>query len=108
MPTRLPQEPSSNAINAKPWYRNLKRLDYPGTFALVGASVLLTAALQQAAKGTPFEAPSVVTLLVLAPIFIVAFIFWEWFSSTGNRSIIAEPILSWELLSDRVFLGVLL
>jgi NhaP-type Na+/H+ or K+/H+ antiporter len=108
MPTRLPREPSSLAAERTPWYRNLRKLDYPGVFALIGASVLLTAALQQAAKGVPFSAPSVVALLALALVFLVAFILWQWLATKRSAKVTAQPILSWDLLSDRIFLGVLL
>jgi hypothetical protein len=76
--------------------------------ALVSASVLLTAALQQAAEGTSFSAASVVVLLVLASVLLVAFLFWQWKASQKQRKSVVQPVLSWDLLSNRVFLGVLL
>ncbi|RDL39059.1 MFS general substrate transporter [Venustampulla echinocandica] len=108
MPSKLPREPASHAANVKRWYHNLQKLDFPGVFALVGASVLLTAALEQAAAGRSFAAHTIIPLLVLAPIFLLVFLFWQWFSTTRPGQSIADPILSWNLLSDRVFLGVLI
>jgi hypothetical protein len=108
MPTRLPGEPSSYATTEIPWYSNLKKLDYPGVFALLGASVLLTAPLQLTAEGAFFSSPAIVTLLVLSSVFAVGFLIWQYFASQRSKNIVAEPILSWDLLGNRVFLGVLM
>ncbi|KUJ07889.1 MFS general substrate transporter [Mollisia scopiformis] len=107
MPKKLPREPSYVFHNNR-WFQKLRKLDLPGVLALVGASVLLTAALQQAARGGSFSTPTVASLLALAPIFILVFLFWQWFSTKTQGRFVAEPILAWDLLSNRVFLGVLI
>ncbi len=107
MPTRLAREPSSSNVDEKRWTK-VRSLDYMGVFALIGASVILTAALQEGAQGLSFSSPVVLTLLILVPILLFVFISWQWFLTIRSQKFNISPILSWNVLSNRVFLGVLL
>lgn len=111
MPPILPLEPAfqyakDNAALNLPWYHGLSRIDYFGAFSLLGSAVTLTAALQQAAEGAPFDSPEVLGPLIVAPLLAIAFVVWQWFIS--NRDSFADPILHWDLLSNRLFLGMLM
>ncbi|PVH95529.1 MFS general substrate transporter [Periconia macrospinosa] len=112
MPNKLPLEPAAAPLpqdpsgNTRPRYHNLSQLDIAGVFMILGASVLITASLQQVAEGAPWQSGQVLAPLILSPIFLLAFIGWQWRLTVQDKKII--PLLSWRLLTNRVFLFVLL
>ena len=69
---------------------------------IVGASALLTAALQQASQGTSFISPQVLVLLILSPLFILGFVAWQWAIDKYLTKL--NPIMSWKLLTNRPFM----
>lgn len=105
MPNKLRLEPAA-ALKGPGIYRQklslLSKLDFPGAVLLVGASALLTTALQQASQGTSFASPQVLTLLILAPIFLLAFVGWQW--RIDRKPSRFNPIFAWKLLTNRVFM----
>ncbi|KAF2469066.1 MFS multidrug transporter-like protein [Lindgomyces ingoldianus] len=111
MPNRLVLEPAAapplrdSAGTTLKRYHSLFRLDFLGVFTLLGASVFITAALQQAAKGESWESAQVLAPLILAPIFLLAFLLWQWRVTSQDKGI--NPILSWNLLTNRIFLSVM-
>ena len=122
MPKKLRLEPASKPELSqgpgrhKARLNRLKRLDYPGTILFVGAAVFLLTALQQVATGTKaadgsstseWTSPEVLALLVLAPIFLVAFICWQWCIAKYKWESKLDPILSWDILTNRVFMAAL-
>jgi hypothetical protein len=109
MPHKLPLEPSYQY--AGPGHRtrqlsNLKRVDVLGAAILVGASALLLAGIQQAAEGASFGSPRVVVLLALAPLLLISFITWEWLV-TRKVSWNLDPIIPWNLITNRVFIATI-
>ncbi|KAH8885981.1 MFS general substrate transporter [Thozetella sp. PMI_491] len=107
-PNKLPLEPAARALETDGGMRRISRLtrvDFLGTSLLVGAPVLLLTALQQASDGVPFTSPQVLTLLVLSPLFLVVFLVWQWFLSTRSWNI--DPLLSWGIITNRVFMAAL-
>ncbi|KAF2177057.1 MFS general substrate transporter, partial [Zopfia rhizophila CBS 207.26] len=65
------------------------------------------AALQQAAKGISFSSAQVLAPLILGPIFLVAFVLWQRFLTSRLSANSINPLLSWNMLSNRVFLAVM-
>ncbi|KAK8023701.1 MFS general substrate transporter [Apiospora rasikravindrae] len=105
MPRKLKLEPAATV--AKPGQRmaRMARLDYPGLLMFVGATVFLMTALQQAAQGVSYSSPEVLTLLILTPCFLACFLLWQWLLS--RRSYNLDPILSWSLLTNRLFISTI-
>ncbi|KAH8702536.1 major facilitator superfamily domain-containing protein [Talaromyces proteolyticus] len=106
MPDKLRLEPAARLTGAGVHLQRisrLRRLDFPGAFMLVGASALLTTALQQASSGNSFDSPKVLVLLILAPLFLAGFLVWQWHVSTGKWNL--EPVFSWGLITNRVFMA---
>lgn len=105
MPKTLRLEPAAQTIGPNSWSKRwqlLRKLDYPGAFLIVGTSTLLTTALQQAAHGLAFHNAKVLILLVVAAILLIGFVVWEWL--IWHNSWDWNPILSWEILTNRVFM----
>lgn len=76
-----------------------------GAVLLVGASALLLAGIQQASEGVSFGSPKVVVLLVLAPVFLIGFITWQWLISKSSWDL--DPIIPWNLITNRVFVATI-
>lgn len=108
MPNKLRLEPAARYTGENVRSQRLSRLmrlDFLGVLSLVGTSVLLTTALQQAAEGYLFSAPEVLTLLVLAAVSLVCFLVWQWFITGDSHNL--DPVLSWHLITNRVFMAAL-
>lgn len=105
MPEKLRLEPAAQFIGSRACSQRisgLSRLDFPGSFMLVAVAALLTTALQQASTGISFTSPDVLTLLVLVPLFLLGFLVWQWYISTNKWNL--DPVLSWNLITNRVFM----
>lgn len=104
MPNKLQLEPAVEVTRASR-VKHLLRLDFPGVLMFLGATVFLMTALQQAAKGIPYNSPEVLTLLILSPCFLAGFLVWQWLISRVSWKL--DPILSWSLLTNRVFMATI-
>lgn len=109
MPRRLALEPSGRTTQPGKrldLLRSLRSLDFPGVLLLLGAPMLLMAALQQAAIGVPWHSPQVLALLILSPFFLAGFVAWERLLTVKPWGM--EPLFSWNLITNRVFIAMLL
>jgi MFS family permease len=110
MPKRLRTEPSAagDLISSRHGFapRTLKRIDFLGGFLLLGANVLIVTALEQATAGVSFAAREILPLLILAAVLWCAFLLWQWYATAKCVSL--EPVLPFRLLTNRVFLGMIL
>ena len=110
MPKRLKNEPaaSQTAMSLRQHLapETLKRIDFLGAFLLLGACLLVATALQQATAGKPFTAPDVLPLLIFSALFSITFVLWQWYATKKLGAL--EPVLPWRLMSNRVFLGMIL
>jgi hypothetical protein len=110
MPKRLRTEPSASLDLISPRHgfapRTLKRIDFLGGFLLLGANVLIVTALEQATAGVSFAAREILPLLILAAVLWCAFLLWQWYATAKCVSL--EPVLPFRLLTNRVFLGMIL
>lgn len=84
---------------------SLRRLDVVGALLLLGGSIFIVAALQQAINGLPWSHPEVVVFLVLCIPFWVAFLAWERWISSQNAS---EPVFPWRFTGRLVWMGMLM
>lgn len=110
MPRRLQTEPSASRATSPGWHGfapgTLKRIDFLGAFLLLGACLLLVTALEQAAAGISFAERKILPLLILSGLMWTAFLIWQWYATTKLST--PEPVLPWRMLTNRVFLGMIL
>lgn len=91
MPSKLPFEPAWQYSRASPaarlpWHNCLSRIDYLGAISLLGSAVSITAALQQAVEGAPFNFGRVLGPLIVAPFLASVFIFMAVVSESERFS----------------------
>lgn len=96
------EEPRTKLLS-KP---NFQRIDFIGTALLLIASILLVAALEEAAHGYQWDSPLVVTFLVISTVSWPIFILWERRITKADG--IQEPIFPWRFLQSRVRIGMIM
>ncbi|KAI1740696.1 putative multidrug resistance protein fnx1 [Xylaria scruposa] len=84
----------------------LNRIDVPGTFLILFATLGLTAAFEEADKRFPWKSAYVITLLTVSGFLWIFLVIWERYVTLSNT--IREPILPWRFLVNREMMGVLL
>ncbi|KAF2448053.1 MFS general substrate transporter [Karstenula rhodostoma CBS 690.94] len=104
-PKQLSGEPVANRA-AESAIQRLKRFDALRGTLLLGITVPLTTALQQAAQSLAFGSVFVWPLLLVAGLSLVGFFSWQWYITT-KRSV-PEPVLPWRLLKSRACVGIML
>lgn len=82
------------------------RIDYPGFFMLLAASVLLIVAIEEAGISFAWSSSLVIAFLVVAGVLLIFFTAWEWnIDRTGSAR---EPVTPWPFFKNRVLMGVYL
>ena len=104
-PKRLSREPTANRSTESITQR-LKRVDVMGATMLLGVTVPLVTALQQASQNISFSSALIWPLLLVASLFLVGFLIWQWYITT-KRSF-PEPVLPWRFLAHRAPVGIML
>ena len=104
-PKQLSREPVANRA-AESLVQRLKRFDILGGVLLLGITVPLTTALQQAAQGITFGSVFVWPLLLVAGLSLLGFLSWQWYITTKRR--FPEPVLPWRFLQNRACVGIML
>ncbi|KAI0379255.1 major facilitator superfamily domain-containing protein [Hypomontagnella monticulosa] len=84
----------------------LNRADVPGAFLLLGASILLVAALEEGGVHFAWNSAAIIVFFILSGILWIVFGLWEWYASREGFKV--EPMFPRRFFSNRVFLGVLL
>lgn len=103
-PAKLPNEPANaDGVGLSRTY--LKRIDVVGSSLLIGVCILLATSLQQAGQGYAWTSSYVLPLLIVAPIFVVAFLTWEWYVT---KRAVPEPVFPWRFGGSRVSVGMFL
>ncbi|KAJ6150674.1 hypothetical protein N7470_007268 [Penicillium chermesinum] len=82
------------------------RIDYPGFFILLAASVLLIVAIEEAGISFAWSSALVIAFLVVAGVFLLLFLFWQWYLYHIKSA--REPILPWSFLKNRILMGLYL
>ncbi|PSN70774.1 hypothetical protein BS50DRAFT_468285, partial [Corynespora cassiicola Philippines] len=104
-PKRLSRKPAANRPNES-ILRQSRRFDVMGGIMLLGITVPLTTAFQQASQGHYFGSTSIWPLLVVAGVSLVGFLTWEWHATARHTS--PEPLFPWRFLVHRASVGVIL
>jgi hypothetical protein len=73
---------------------------------MVGAVVLLTTGLQQAAQGYAWSSAMVLGLIVSSVPVGAAFFTWQWYVTTRRTN--PEPVFPWRLFQSRQRIGMIL
>lgn len=92
---------------SKAWLLDsLKKADVFGAFLLLGASILVVAALQEGGVRFEWNSAIIIAFLTVSGIFWSAFFVWEWFASRENSTV--EPMFPWRFFSNRIWMGTLI
>jgi hypothetical protein len=83
----------------------LKKLDAFGALLLLGASILLVAALEEGGVRFGWNSAVVIVFFTASGVLWIAFFIWEWFVSREGSTI--EPTFPWRFFSNRVWMGTL-
>lgn len=94
---------AAETYNAKSTFR---RIDIPGTILILLAVLGLTAAFEEADKLFPWRSAYVITLLTVSGILWILLFLWERYVTLSDG--IREPVLSWNFLTNRQMVGILL
>lgn len=105
-PAKLLNEPSSKDRTALLSTASIRRIDVLGLVLLLGASILVSTGLQQAALDYAWSSAYVLPLLLLIIPLIIAFFVWEWYITTRRSS--PEPVFPWRFCRSRIALRMIL
>ncbi|KAL9621738.1 MAG: hypothetical protein Q9160_003856 [Pyrenula sp. 1 TL-2023] len=111
MPARLGHEPAAVISRDIPGrnissLQTLKRIDLGGAVLLLGTTILLSTALQQAAEGYSFTSATVLPLLIISAALCVVFLVWQRHVTLKTTS--PEPIFPWRFVKNRLMMGMLI
>jgi MFS family permease len=104
LPAKLPIEPAAKYSTGFS-KASLRRIDVFGSTLLLGACILISTGLQQAGLGYSWTSAFVLPLLLIFPVFLVAFFAWEWFITRRN---VPEPVFPWRFFQSRICMGMVL
>ncbi|KAF2004138.1 major facilitator superfamily transporter [Amniculicola lignicola CBS 123094] len=93
--------PSSESLVQK-----LRKVDYLGTFLVLSSTVLFVTALEQGGTGHSWKSKLVLALLVTSIMLFFVCLTWSW--NLHHRGNPQEPMVAWNLLTDRFCLGLFL
>lgn len=82
------------------------RIDIIGAFALVAATVLLAAGLNEADQEFAWRSAFTITVLVLAGLLWIFFTLWE--RRVTLKDNLVEPVFPWRFFQNRVWMAMLL
>ncbi|KOC18275.1 hypothetical protein AFLA70_59g003481 [Aspergillus flavus AF70] len=82
------------------------RIDYPGFFMLLAASVLLIVAIEEAGISFAWSSGLVIAFLVVAVGLFIAFLAWQWYLDYTKSA--REPVFPWAFIKKRVLMGIYL
>ncbi|TVY75996.1 Efflux pump FUS6 [Lachnellula suecica] len=83
----------------------LRTVDFIGATLLLGTCVLLITGMQQAAEGRSFSSRLVLPMLISSGVMLIAFFLWQRYIAERN---LPEPVFPWQLLTNRVYMGMIL
>ncbi|ORX93616.1 major facilitator superfamily domain-containing protein [Clohesyomyces aquaticus] len=105
-PAKLWNEPSASDESSSFSIGALRRIDVLGGLVLLGACLLVSTGLQQAALGYSWSSSFVLPLLILTAPLVLAFFAWEWFITTRRK--FPEPVFPWRFCRSRICVGMIL
>jgi hypothetical protein len=98
----LPGKPQSNGTLAQ----KLRKVDYLGTLLVLATTILFVTALEQSGTGQSWRSRLVLALLITSIVLIFMCLGWSW--NLHRRGYPQEPMVAWNLLTDRFCLGLFL
>ncbi len=107
LPSSFPYQDKSSTIKPRIFSKqSLQRVDFLGTFLLIGANLTLVTALLEASTTFSWSSPLIISLLAVSSVLWIAFVAWEWFA-TKERSR-QEPVFPFRFFHNRYWMGMLL
>jgi hypothetical protein len=108
LPNRFPDHIEPISIqnhNSNPTISSLKRLDLPGAFLMLSATMLLITALLESYQ-FGWNSAFTITLLIISGLLHLAFLFWERLVTLAD--IPTEPVFPWRFIQNRSWMGLLM
>lgn len=84
----------------------VKKPDALGAFLLLGASILIVAALAEGGVRFAWNSAIIITFFTVSGLLWLAFFLWEWFASREGSEV--EPMFPARFFSNRMWMGTLL
>jgi MFS family permease len=107
MPVAFPDVSQSPSLSIVKRNVNFKgKIDYPGFFLLLAASVLLIVAIEEAGISFSWDSVIVITFLILSVSLLCTFFAWQWYLYLEKSP--REPVFPWEFMKNRVLMGIYL
>ncbi|KAF2181151.1 hypothetical protein K469DRAFT_692381 [Zopfia rhizophila CBS 207.26] len=100
------KRPSDSTASSKSIRRKLRRIDYLGAFLVLSSSIMFVTALEQGGTGFSWRSSVVLSLLIISIFPFLGCLLRSW--QQRHRYESEEPILAWNLLTDRFSLGMFL
>ena len=85
---------------------SLRKVDFVGAALLLGGSIFIVTALQEAANGRAWSSAVIIVLLALSGPFWISFLGWEWYVT--KHEVRLEPVLPWRFITNRISAGLIL
>lgn len=79
--------------------------DALGAFLLLGASILLVAALEEGGIRFAWNSAIIIVFFTISGALWIAFFVWEWYASREGSKV--EPMFPWRFFGNRVWIGAL-
>ncbi|GAA91229.1 major facilitator superfamily transporter [Aspergillus luchuensis IFO 4308] len=105
-PKNFPRGLTSRSAQSK-LHQYLTQADLLGYLLLLGFSLLLVAALEEANVRYAWSSGIIIGCLTGSGVLLAAFLAWEWILS-GRKHVRIEPMLPWRLFKSRVVLGIIM
>ena len=77
----------------------MQRVDFLGTFLLIGANLTLVTALLEASTTFSWSSPLIIALLAVSGVLWIAFVAWEWFATKARSR--QEPVFPFRVFHNR-------
>ncbi|KAK8069348.1 hypothetical protein PG994_005964 [Apiospora phragmitis] len=86
---------------------SIRRVDFLGTFLLVGANLFLVTALLEASTDYSWSSALVIVFLVISGLLWILFVLWSWVATRDGRWQL-EPVFPFRFFTNRYWMGMLM
>lgn len=98
--------PPSSTVSTEPISQKLKRIDCLGEFLVLSSTIMFVTSLEQGGTGYSWRSSVVLCLLIISMFLFFGCLLRSW--QIQHQKISQEPIVAWNLLTDRFSLGLFL